>query len=160
MQRAGRMLSHVGKQSGQSVIVVFLSLSILFGGGIAALQLAGLGLRSLQIQEAATAGATTLAHGLRVGDPTSEPCWQASDGLLRPAAYSEAETCRAVVAHLGGLDPERATVRVKQGLPNAQGRPLAFTVTITYHDPVTSPLLQMIIGPTFTSTSEATAVGQ
>ena len=80
------MLSHVGKQSGQSVIAIFLSLSILFGVGVAALQLAGLGLRSLHLQEAATAGATTLAHGLRVGDPTSEPCWQATDGLLRPAA--------------------------------------------------------------------------
>jgi hypothetical protein len=154
------MLSHVGKQSGQSVIAIFLSLSILFGSGIAAFQLAGLGLRSMQIRDAATAGATTLAHGLRVGDPTSQPCWQAPDGLLRPAAYSEAETCRAVVAHLGSLDPERARVHVKLGLPNAQGRPVAFTVTVTYHDPVSSPLLRLFIGPTFTSTSEATVVGQ
>ena len=153
------MLSHVGKQSGQSVIAIFLSLSILFGVGVAALQLVGLGLRSLQLQEAATAGATTLAHGLRVGDPTSEPCWQATDGLLRPAAYSEAETCRAIVAHLGGLDPERATVRVKLALPDAEGRPSLFSVAITYRDPVTSPLLRLLLGPTFTSTSEATVVG-
>src|SRR3979411_3043185 len=137
------MLGHVGKQSGQSVIAVLLSLSVLFGTGIAALQLAGLGLRSWQLQEAATAGATTLAHGLRGGDPNSEPCWQAPDGLLRPAAYSEAETCRAVVAHLGDLDPRRARVHVKLGLPNAQGRPVAFTVTVTYHDPVSSPLLRL-----------------
>ena len=152
------MLSHVGKQSGQSVIAIFLSLSILFGVGVAALQLAGLGLRSLHLQEAATAGATTLAHGLRVGDPTSEPCWQATDGLLRPAAYSEAETCRAIVAHLGGLDPERAAVRVKMALPDAEGRPSLFSVAITYRDPVTSPLLRLLLGSTFTSTSEATVV--
>jgi hypothetical protein len=154
------MLSQVGKQSGQSVIAIFLGLSILIATGVATLQLAGLGLRSWQLQEAAKAGASTLAHGLRVGDPNSQPCWQAPDGLLRPAAYSEAETCRAVVAHLGDLDPRLATVNVKQGLPNAQGRPSRYTVAITYKDPVTSPLLQLLLGPTFTSTSEATVVGQ
>lgn len=154
------MLGHVGKQSGQSVIAIFLGLSILFGIGVATLQLAGLGLRSWQLQGAATAGATTLAHGLRVGDPNSEPCWQAPDGLLRPAAYSEAETCRAVVAHLGDLDPRLATVHVKEGLPNAEGRPVAFTVVITYRDPVNSPLLRLFMGSTFTSTSEVTVVGQ
>jgi len=154
------MLGHVGKQSGQSVIAVLLGLSVLFGTGIAALQLAGLGLRSWQLQDAATAGATTFAHGLRVGDPNSEPCWQAGDGLLRPAAYSEAETCRAIVAHLGDLDPERATVRVTQAHLNAEGRPTQFTVAITYKDPVTSPLLRLLLGPTFTSTSQATVVAQ
>src|SRR6202165_3038664 len=160
MQRVRPMLSHVGKQSGQSVIAIFMSLSILFGIAVATLHLAGLGLRSLQLQEAATAGATTLAHGLRVGDPNSEPCWQAADGLLRPAAHSEAETGRAGGAHLGGLDPQLATVRVKEALPNAEGRPSQYTVAITYKDPVTSPLLRLLLGPTFTSTSEATVVGQ
>jgi hypothetical protein len=154
------MLAYVGKQSGQSVIGIFLGLSILFGTGVAAMQLAGLGLRSLQLQDAATAGATTLAHGLRVGDPTSEPCWQAADGLQRPAAYSEAETCRAIVARLGDLDPGRATVHVTETTPDAEGRPYVFTVAITYRDPVTSPLLRMILGPTFTSTSQATVLGQ
>jgi hypothetical protein len=154
------MLTYVGKQSGQGMIGIFLGLSILFGTGVAALQLAGLGLRSLQLQDAATAGATTLAHGLRVGDPSNQPCWQAADGLLRPAAYSEAETCRAIVAHLGNLDPERATVRVTQTTPDAQGRPYVFTVAITYRDPVTSPMLRLILGSTFTSTSQATVFGQ
>ncbi|MDQ6713036.1 MAG: hypothetical protein M3Z28_07580 [Candidatus Dormibacteraeota bacterium] len=154
------MLTYVGRQSGQSVIGIFLGLSLLFGSGVATLQFAGLGLRSLQLQEAATAGATTLAHGLRVGDPNSEPCWQAADGLQRPAAYSEAETCRAILAHLGSLDAERATVHITQTAPDAQGRPYIFTVAITYRDPVTSPLLRLILGPTFTSTSQATVLGQ
>ena len=139
---------------------MLLGLSILFGTGVAALQLAGLGLRSWQLQDAAMAGAITLAHGLRVSDPASEPCWQAADGLQRPAAYSEAETCRAIVTHLNGLDPARASVSVKHGLPNADGRPRLFKVAVTYHDPVASPLLRMFIGPTYTSTSEATAIAQ
>lgn len=154
------MLVRVGKQSGQSVVVILLGLSFLFGTGVAALQLAGLGLRSWQLQDAATAGANTLAHGLRVGDPAAEPCWQAADGLERPAAYSEAETCRAIVAHLGGLDPERTSVSVKHGLPLADGRPSLFKVAVTYRDPVTSPLLRLLIGPTYTSTTEATAITQ
>ena len=154
------MLGDVGRQAGQSVIAIFLSLSILFGAGVASLQFAGLALRSWQLQEAATAGATTLAHGLRVGDPTRQPCWEAADGLVQPAGYSEVETCRAIVAHLGGLDPGPATVRVTQGFPDAQGRPTQYTVTIIYHDPVSSPLLRLLLGPTVTSTSEATAVGQ
>ena len=104
------------------------------------------------------AGAITLAHGLRVGNPESDPCWQAADGLLRPAAYSEAETCRAIVTHLNGLDPKLASVSVKHGLPNAEGRPSLFRVAVTYHDPVTSPLLRLLLGPTYTSTSEATAI--
>jgi hypothetical protein len=151
------MLGHVGKQSGQSVIAIFLSLSILFGAGIGAFQLAGMGLRSWQLEEAATAGASTLAHGLIVGDPSSEPCWEAADGLRRPADYAEAETCRAIVAHLGGLDPERVTIRVTQALPNADGRPSPYTIAITYRDPVTSPLLRLLLGSSVMSTREATA---
>jgi hypothetical protein len=154
------MLSPVGKQSGQSLIMMFLALSMLFGAGVAALQFAGLGLRAWQLQEAASAGASTLAHGLRVGDLANEPCWQANGGLERPAAYSDAETCRAIVAHLGGLDPERASVHVTQSLANAEARPSRFTVAVTYSDPVTSPLLRLLLGSTYTSTSEATAVGR
>src|SRR5260370_8378415 len=138
------MLGHVGKQSGQSVIAIFLSLSILFGAGIGAFQLAGMGLRSWQLEEAATAGAITLAHGLIVGDSTSQPCWEAADGLRRPADYAEAETCRAIVAHLGGLDPEQATVRVTQALPNADGPPSPYTSALTYRQPLTSPPLRLL----------------
>ena len=64
------------------------------------------------------------------------------------------------MAHLSNLDPERATVRVKEALPNAEGRPSQYTVAITYKDPVTSPLLRLFMGSTFTSTSDATVVGQ
>ena len=39
------------------MIGIFLGLSILFGSGVAALQIAGLALRSSQVQEAANAGA-------------------------------------------------------------------------------------------------------
>jgi hypothetical protein len=151
------MLGHVGKQSGQSVIAIFLSIAILFGGGVAAFQFAGLGLRSWQLKEAATAGAITLA-GVGVSDRTGEACWHAVDGLQRPTDYAGSETCQAIVSHLGGLDPDRATVHVTQALPRDGGTPVV-TVAVTYRDPVTSPLLRLFIGPTYTTTSEATVLG-
>jgi len=40
------------------------------------------------------------------------------------------------------------------------GLGLRFRVAITYRDPVTSPLLRLFMGSTFTSTCEATVVGQ
>jgi hypothetical protein len=139
------------------VIAIFLSLALLFAGGIAAFQLAGLGLRSWQLKEAATAGAATLV-GVSVSNTTDEPCGQATDGLQRPAAYTDTDTCEAVVSHLGGLDPQRATVRVTHS-PAGDGQPSLVTVAVTYRDPVTSPLLQVLLGSTFTSTSEATVLG-
>ena len=92
------------------MIAIILGLSVLFGTGVAALQPAGLGLRSMAVWS---------------GPHTPRP---------RPA--------------------------VTQALPNAQGRPSRFTVAITYRDPVTSPLLRLLLGSTFTSTSEATVLGQ
>jgi hypothetical protein len=97
-----------------------------------------------------------VALGLRVGDPGAVPCWQASDGLLRPAAYSETEVCRAVVSNLGGLDPRQASVRVRQAGMDLVGNPTRFTVTISYHEPVGSPLLRLLVGDSFVSTSDAT----
>ncbi len=47
----------------------------------------------------------------------------------------------------GGLDPGRATVRVKGGSPTPEGRPVAFTLALTYRDPVTSPLRRSWVRP-------------
>jgi hypothetical protein len=124
--------------------------------GVTGLQAVGFGLRSMQLHDAAVAGARTVALGLRVGDPGAVPCWQASDGLLRPAAYSETEVCRAVVSNLGGLDPRQASVRVRQAGMDLVGNPTRFTVTISYHEPVGSPLLRLLVGDSFVSTSDAT----
>ena len=88
------------------------------------------------------------------------PCWQASDGLLRPADYSESEVCRAVVSNLGGLDPRLASVQVKQSGMDQAGNPTIFTVTVSYREPITSPLLRLFAGDSFVSAGEATSSGQ
>ena len=88
------------------------------------------------------------------------PCWEASDGLIRPAAYSEAEVCRAVVSNMGGLDPRLASVRVRQAGMDQAGNPTTITVTISYREPISSPLLRLFAGESFVSAGEATSSGQ
>ena len=143
-------------KSGESTLLVAGAIALVFAIGVAGLQAVGLGLRSMQLHEAALVAARTMAHGLRVGDPAAMPCWEASDGLLRPAAYSDAEVCRAVVSNMGGLDPRQASVRVKQAGMDLVGNPTRFTVTISYREPVSSPVLRLFVGDNFVATSDAT----
>jgi len=143
-------------KSGESTLLVAGAIALVFAIGVAGLQAVGFGLRSMQLHEAALVAARTMAHGLRVGDPAAMSCWEASDGLLRPAAYSDAEVCRAVVSNLGGLDPRQASVRVKQAGMDLVGNPTRFTVTISYREPVSSPVLRLFVGDNFVATSDAT----
>jgi hypothetical protein len=137
-------------------LLVGAAISLVFAIGLAGLQAAGFGLRSMQLHEAALVASRTMAQGLRVGDPSAMPCWQASDGLMRPAAYSDAEVCRAVVANLGGLDPRRASVRVAHAGLDLVGNPTRYTVTVTYREPVSSPVLRLFAGDSFVASSDAT----
>jgi hypothetical protein len=137
-------------------LLVGAAISLVFAIGVAGLQAAGFGLRSMQLHEAALVASRTMAQGLRVGDPSAMPCWQASDGLMRPAAYSDAEVCRAVVANLGGLDPRRASVRVTHAGLDLVGNPTRYTVTVTYREPVSSPVLRLFAGDSFVASSDAT----
>ena len=136
------------------------AISLVFALGVAGLQAVGFGLRSMQLHEAAVVAARTMAHGLRVGNPGATPCWEASDGLIRPAAYSEAEVCRAVVSNMGGLDPRLASVRVSQSGVDQAGNPTTYTVSISYREPISSPLLRLFSGENFVSTGDATYSGQ
>jgi hypothetical protein len=143
-------------KSGESTLLVAGAIAPVFAIGVAGLQAVGFGLRSMQLHEAALVASRTMAHGLRVGDPAAMPCWEASDGLLRPAAYSDAEVCRAVVSNMGGLDPRHASVQVKQAGMDLAGNPTRFTVTISYREPVSSPVLRLFLGDNFVATSDAT----
>ena len=143
-------------KSGESTLLVAGAIALVFAIGVAGLQAVGFGLRSMQLHEAALVAARTMAHGLRVGDPAAMSCWEASDGLLRPAAYSDAEVCRAVVSNLDRLDPRQASVRVKQAGMDLVGNPTRFTVTISYREPVSSPVLRLFVGDNFVATSDAT----
>jgi hypothetical protein len=147
------------KSLGQSALAMAVSLSLLVALGVAGMQAFGFGLRTLQLHAAAAAGAQAMAHGLRVGNPSVRPCWEATDGLQRPSVYSETEVCRAVVANLGTLDVRHATFRVSGQNLDSNGRPTLYRVTVSYREPVTSPLLQLFMGETVTSSAEATSTG-
>jgi hypothetical protein len=75
-------------------------------------------------------------------------------GLKHPDGFAQAEVCRTVTQNLGDLDPDQAVVRVSHGAEQGS----AFKVTVTYAQPVTSPLLRMLIGPLFITSSEASSV--
>lgn len=147
-------------KSGQSTLLIAAGIALVFGIGVSGLQAVGFGLRSMQLHEAAVVASHTMAYGLRVGNPGGVPCWEASDGLMRPAAYSESEVCRAVVSHLGGLDPRQTSVRVTQAGLDPAGNPTTFTVTISYREPVNSPLLRVFVGDSFVSTTQAISSNQ
>jgi hypothetical protein len=143
-------------KAGESTLLVAAAISLVFAIGVAGLQAAGFGLRSMQLHDAALVASRTMAQGLRVGSPSAIPCWEATDGLMRPAAYADAEVCRAVVSNMGGLDPRQASVRVRQAGLDLDGNPTRFTVTITYREPVSSPALRLFVGDSFVATSDAT----
>lgn len=147
-------------KSGQSTLLVAGAIALVFGICLAGLQAVGFGLLTMQLHEAAVAGARTMAHGIRVEKPGAIPCWESGDGLLSPSAYSETEVCRAIVANLDGLDPRQAAVRVTQSGLDAGGYPTSFTVTVTYREPVASPLLRIFVGDTLVSTSVASSSNQ
>ena len=144
-------------QAGQSAILVIAGLSLLFGVGVTGYQAAGMELRRMQLEQAATAGANAMAHGLRTGNPAAMPCWLARSGLEHPADYSDAQVCRAVVSNLGQLDYHRTSIRVLGENPDATGQPSTFRVVLTYNDPVNSPLLQLFMGDTFTTVTDGTS---
>jgi hypothetical protein len=147
-------------KAGESTLLVGLAISLVFGMGVAGLQAVGAGLRSIQLHEAAVVAARTVAHGLPVGNPGTMPCWEASDGLMRPAAYSESEVCRAVVSNLGGLDPRQASVRVTPAGLDSAGNPTTYRVSIRYRQPVNSPFLRLFVGDSLVTTSEAVSSNQ
>lgn len=128
-------------------------LAFLLVVGVAAWQFGGLALTALKVGSAAQQAAYTAAGSLEInGDRT--PCWEMAGGLKDPARYGDPEVCRAVTASLGDLDPELTSVSVVR---NGQGKAPTFQVTVTYREPLTSPLLRAFFGPIFIVTSRASS---
>jgi hypothetical protein len=137
-----------GRQLGQVGAEFALVLGFLFTGGLAGLQFGGLAFDALKVGHAAQQAAY-IAGSLPATEPGSTaPCWTVSGGLLSPGGLGKAPVCRAITENFGTLDAARASVQVDRthGL---------YHVTITYAEPVTSPLLRLFFGDTFTTTQDA-----
>jgi hypothetical protein len=59
-----------------------------------------------------------------------------------------------VIENIGSLDPDLVTVSVSPALLN-RSKNIPVHVMITYHQPITSPILRLFMGETFTTSSDA-----
>jgi hypothetical protein len=129
-------------------------LAFVFAVGIMGVQFFGLALNAAKVNHAAQEAAYVAGSSLEAAGGNSTPCWAVTGGLAQPDGYADAAVCRTVLENLGDLNPALVSVSVSPTLLN-RSKNLAIHVTITYHQPVTSPLLRLFMGETFTTTSDA-----
>lgn len=129
-------------------------LAFVFAVGIMSVQFFGLALSAAKINHAAQEAAYVAGSSLEAAGGSSIPCWAVGGGLAQPQGYADAAICRTVVENIGDLNPDAVTLSVSPTLLN-RTKNAPVHVTITYHQPVTSPLLRLFMGDTFTTTSDA-----
>jgi hypothetical protein len=122
--------------------------------GIMSVQFFGLALSAAKVNHAAQEAAYVAGSSLEAATGSSTPCWGVTGGLAHPAGYADASVCRTVVENIGNLDPDLVTVSVSPTLLN-RNKNIPIHVTITYQQPITSPILRLFMGETFTTSSDA-----
>jgi hypothetical protein len=133
-----------------------LVLAFVFGLAVTVTQFGSLAITALKIQHAAqeaayVAGSTPAAGGHEAA------CWAVSGGMRHPDPLDDAAVCRTVVENLGNLDIDRTTMSVRRGPSAAHPNSPVYLVSITYREQITSPLVRLLLGPTFTATAEASS---
>jgi hypothetical protein len=129
-------------------------LAFVFAVGIMSVQFLGLALSAAKVNHAAQEAAFVAGSSLEAATANATPCWSVTGGLAHPDAYADAAVCRTVRENLGDLNPDLVSVAVSPTLLN-RSKNMPIHVTITYHQPVSSPLLRIFMGDTFTTTSDA-----
>ena len=128
--------------------------AFLFALGVMGVQFVGLGLSALKVSHAAQEAAYVGASSLEAAS-NKTPCWAVAGGLVRPAAYADASVCKTVLENLGNVDPTLVTVSVSPSSLVERGGHTPLHVTVTYHQPISSPLLRVFLGETFVATGDA-----
>ncbi len=129
-------------------------LAFMFAVGIMSVQFLGLALSAAKVNHAAQEAAFVAGSSLEAATGTSTPCWAVTGGLAHPEGYADAAVCRTVVENIGDLNPNQVSVSVSPTLLN-RSKNVPIRVTITYKQAVTSPLLRLFMGETFTTSSDA-----
>jgi hypothetical protein len=129
-------------------------LAFVFAVGIMSVQFFGLALSAAKVNHAAQEAAYVAGSSLEAAGGSSTPCWAVTGGLAHPESYADAAVCRTVLENIGDLNPAVVTVSVSPTLLN-RSKNVPIHVTITYRQAVTSPLLRLFMGETFTTTSDA-----
>jgi len=128
--------------------------AFLFALGVMSVEFFGLGLTAVKVSHAAQEAAYVGGSGLEAGSDKT-PCWAVSGGLTKSTNYADAGICQTVLANLGNLDPTLVSVSVSPSSLVERGKHTPIHVTITYRQPITSPLLRAFMGETFVTTSDA-----
>ena len=129
--------------------------AFVFAMGVMAVQFFGLGLTAFKVNHAAQEAAYVAGSSIEAaGDRT--PCWAVTGGLSHPDGYSDAAVCRTVMENLGDVNPANVSVSVSPTLIE-RGKRTPVQVTVTYHEPISSPLLRLFMGDTFATTADASS---
>jgi len=130
-------------------------LAFVFGLGMMGVQFFGLALTTAKVSHAAQEAAYVAGSSIEAaGDRT--PCWAVSGGLTHPDGYADAAICHTVLENLGNVNAADVTVNVSPTLIQ-RTKNSAIHVTVTYRQPITSPLLRLFMGETFTTSSDASS---
>jgi len=127
-------------------------LAFVFALGIMSVQFLGLALSAAKVNHAAQEAAYVAGSSLEAANGNSTPCWAVGGGLAHPQGYADAAVCRTILENLGDLNADQVSVSVSPTLlERSKNAPIH--VTVTYRQPVTSPLLRLFMGETFTTSS-------
>jgi hypothetical protein len=129
-------------------------LAFVFAVGIMSVQFLGLALSAAKVNHAAQEAAYVAGSSLEAATGSATPCWAVTGGLVHPQGYADAAVCRTVLENIGDLNPGLVAVSVSPTLLN-RSKNVPIHVTITYKQAVTSPLLRLFMGETFTTSSNA-----
>jgi hypothetical protein len=132
-------------------------LAFLFALGMTAYQFVDLGLASAKVSHAAQEAAYVAGSNLEAAAGSETPCWAVSGGLQHPRGYADAAICQTVTENLGNIDASLVSVSVSPASLVQRGKHTPVHVTISYRQHISSPLLRVLLGETFSSTSEASS---
>jgi len=143
---------------GQAGAEFALVIAFLFALGVMGVQFLGVALTAAKVSHAAQEAAYVAGSSLEAADSRT-PCWAVIGGLSHPQGYADAAVCQTVLENLGDLNPDHVGVSVSPTLLE-RTKNSAIHVTITYRQPIDSPLLRIFMGDTFTARSEASSWSQ
>ena len=130
-------------------------IAFLFGLGVMGVQFLGVALTAAKVNHAAQEAAYVAGSSLAAADSRT-PCWAVTGGIAHPQGYADAEICQTVLENLGSVNTNHVGVSVSPALLE-RTKHSAIHVTVTYRQPIDSPLLRLFMGDTFTATSDATS---
>lgn len=132
-------------------------IAFLFALGVMGVQFLGLALTAVKVSHAAQESAYVAGSSLEAATGAETPCWTVTGGLAHPDGYADAAICGTALENLGDVNPNDVTLTVSPTLLN-RSQHTSIHVTITVRQPISSPLLRIFMGETFTTTSDAWSV--